>query len=93
MKQRKFPGGAPILILWFGIGLYVVWFFARLGGAVDVILRQNMKRRPGNIASSRKADKISQAEERCQSIGLQRATGNGSEFYVDLPATSNGLKA
>ena len=38
-----------ILILLFGIGLYVVWFFGRLGGAVDVILRENMKRRPGNI--------------------------------------------
>jgi hypothetical protein len=93
MKQRKFPGGAPILILLFGIGLSVVWFFARLGGAVDAILRENMKRCPGNIASRRKADQIGQAEERCQSIGLQRATGNGSEFYFDLPATSNRLKA
>ena len=45
-----------------------------------------------NINAS-KADQISQAEERCQSIGLQRATSNGSELYFDLPAMSNRLKA
>jgi hypothetical protein len=33
MKQRKFP--APIVILVVEIGLYVVWFFSRPGGAVD----------------------------------------------------------
>ena len=86
MKQRKFPGLAPILILFVGIGLYVVWFFARLGGAVEVILRENMKRRLCKIASPRKADQISAKRK--------NATGNGSEFYFDLPAaTSNGLKA
>jgi len=26
-------------------------------------------------------------------IGLQSTSGNGSEFYFDLPATSSGLKA
>jgi hypothetical protein len=33
MKQRKFP--APIVIVFVEIGLYVVWFFSRPGGAVD----------------------------------------------------------
>jgi hypothetical protein len=53
MKQRKFP--APIVILVVEIGLYVVWFFARLGGVVEVILRENMKPQLGNIALPRKA--------------------------------------
>jgi two-component system, NtrC family, sensor histidine kinase KinB len=41
MKQRIFLGLAPILILFVGIGLYAVWLFTRLGGAVNVILREN----------------------------------------------------
>ena len=41
MKQRIFLGFAPIFILFVGIGLYAVWLLTRLGGAVDVILREN----------------------------------------------------
>src|SRR5208282_3665513 len=87
MKQRKFP--AAIVILFVEIGLYVVWFFAGLGGAVEVILRENMKPQLGNIALPRKADKISQAEERFQGSVCSRRWANGNEFYFDLPETSN----
>jgi len=82
MKQRKFP--APIVILLVEIGLYVVWFFARLGGAVEVILRENMKPQLGNIALPRKADKISQAEECYQSIGLQQTLAMGASSTLIL---------
>jgi len=75
MKQWKFP--APIVILFVEIGLYVVWFFARLGGAVEVILRENMKPQLGDIALPRKADRISKAEECYQSIGLQQTLAMG----------------
>ena len=75
MKQRKFP--APIVIPFLEIGLYVVWFFARLGGAVEVILRENMKPQLGDIALPRKADRISKAEECYQSIGLQQTLAMG----------------
>ena len=80
MKQRKFP--APIVIVFVEIGLYVVWFFARPGGAVEVILRENMKPQLGNIALPRKADKISQAEECYQSIGLQQTLAMGASSIL-----------
>jgi E1-E2 ATPase len=41
MKQRILLGLAPIFIICVGIGLYAIWLFSRLGGAVDVILREN----------------------------------------------------
>ena len=44
LKQRIFLGLAPILILSVGFGLYALWLFTRLGGAVDVILRENYQR-------------------------------------------------
>jgi len=92
MKQRKFPGLAPIVILFVEIGLYVVSFFARLGGAADVIPRENMKPQLGNIALPRKADRISQAESAIKHRSGADA-GHGSKFYFDLLATNNGLKA
>lgn len=63
-------------------------FFARLGSAVEVILRDNMKPQLGNIALPRKADKISQAEECYQTIGSAADTGNEGGFYFDLPVIS-----
>jgi hypothetical protein len=80
MKQRKFP--APIVILFVEIGLYVVWLFARLGAAVEVILRDNMKPQLGNIALPRKANKISQTEECYQSIGLQQTLAMGASSIL-----------
>ena len=57
-------------------------FFARLGGAVEVILRENMKPQLGNIALPRKADKISQAEECYQTIGLQQTLAMGASSIL-----------
>ena len=64
-------------------------FFARLGGAVEVILRENMKPQLGNMALPRKADRISQAEECYQSIGLQQtpAMGASSSLIFQRPVT------
>jgi two-component system, NtrC family, sensor histidine kinase KinB len=41
MKQRIFLGFASIFILFVGIGLHARWIVSRVGGAVDVILRDN----------------------------------------------------
>jgi two-component system, NtrC family, sensor histidine kinase KinB len=41
MKRRIFLGLLPIIVLLVGVGLYAVWLFARLGGSIDTILREN----------------------------------------------------
>src|ERR1700751_4325257 len=41
MKRRMLLWLCPIVILFLGIGLYAVWLFNRLGGSIDVILREN----------------------------------------------------
>ena len=91
MKQRKFP--APIIILFVEIGLYVVWFFARLGGAVEVILPEKHEASTGQ---HRIASKSGQDQPSGRMLSKHRSAadaGNGSEFYFDLPATSKGLRA
>ncbi len=41
MKRRILLWFCPILILFLGVGLYAVWLFNRLGGSIDVILKEN----------------------------------------------------
>jgi two-component system, NtrC family, sensor histidine kinase KinB len=41
MKRRILLWLCPILILFVGVGLYAVLLFDRLGGSIDVILREN----------------------------------------------------
>jgi len=41
MKRRILLWLCPILILFLGVGLYAVLLFNRLGGSIDVILREN----------------------------------------------------
>jgi two-component system, NtrC family, sensor histidine kinase KinB len=41
MKRRILLWLCPILILFVGVGLYAVLLFGRLGGSIDVILREN----------------------------------------------------
>src|ERR1700733_10024647 len=41
MKRRILLWLCPILILFIGVGLYAVLLFNRLGGSIDVILREN----------------------------------------------------
>ena len=41
MKRRILLWLCPIVVLFLGVGLYAVLLFNRLGGSVDVILREN----------------------------------------------------
>jgi two-component system, NtrC family, sensor histidine kinase KinB len=41
MKRRILLWFCPIVILFLGVGLYAVWLFNRLGGSIDVILKEN----------------------------------------------------
>ena len=43
MRKRIYLGLLPLLLLLVGVGVYAVLLFTRLGGAVDVILRENYR--------------------------------------------------
>ena len=43
MRQRIFLGFASVLILFMGIGVYAVWLFSRIGGALDVIVGDSQR--------------------------------------------------
>ena len=41
LNRRLLLGVAPILLIFLGVGLYAIFLFSKLGGAIDVILREN----------------------------------------------------
>jgi len=43
MKRRIFFGLAPLFVLLLAMGVYAVTLFAKLGGRIDVILRENFR--------------------------------------------------
>ena len=90
MKQRKFP--APIVIPFLEIGLYVVWFFARIGGRRG----DSAGKHEASTGQHRVTSKSRQDQPSGRMLSKHRSAadaGNGSEFYFDPPATSKGLKA
>jgi hypothetical protein len=79
MKQPFFQGLARILILFVGIGPCAFWSIPDTQDSTGAGLELAIAR---EIIVSQRG-----------SIGLESTSGKGSEFYFDLPATCNGVKA
>jgi signal transduction histidine kinase len=41
LNRRLLLGTAPVLLIFVGVGIYAIFLFSKLGGAIDVILREN----------------------------------------------------
>src|SRR5471032_3362050 len=41
LNRRLLLGIAPLLLIFLGVGIYAIFLFSKLGGAIDVILREN----------------------------------------------------
>ncbi|MDB4793763.1 cell wall metabolism sensor histidine kinase WalK [Methylacidiphilales bacterium] len=41
LNRRLLLGIAPVLLIFLGVGIYAIFLFSKLGGAIDVILREN----------------------------------------------------
>src|SRR5271163_3324070 len=41
LNRRLLLGIVPILLIFLGVGIYAIFLFSKLGGAIDVILREN----------------------------------------------------
>jgi NtrC-family two-component system sensor histidine kinase KinB len=41
LNRRLLLGTAPVLLIFLGVGIYAIFLFSKLGGAIDVILREN----------------------------------------------------
>jgi NtrC-family two-component system sensor histidine kinase KinB len=41
LNHRLFVGLSPLLLILLGVGIYAIHLFSKLGGAIDVILREN----------------------------------------------------
>ena len=41
LNRRLLLGIAPLLLILLAVGIYAIFLFSKLGGAIDVILREN----------------------------------------------------
>ena len=41
LNRRLLLGIAPLLLIFVAVGIYAIFLFSKLGGAIDVILREN----------------------------------------------------
>ena len=89
LRNRIILGLAPIFILLIAMGIYAVSLFAKLGGAVDVILRENFR-------SVLAAQNMKEAAERMDSslfFSLVAEEERGRRMYEqNLPIFRDNLK-
>src|SRR5450631_2992205 len=88
LRNRIIFGLAPIFILLIAMGIYAVSLFARLGGAIDVILRENFR-------SVLAAQNMKESAERMDSalfFTLVREEQRGRQLYdQNLPIFRENL--
>src|SRR5947208_1086791 len=68
LRTKLLVGLTPLLVLMVGLGLWAIVMFARLGGNIDVILRENYR-------SVRAAQEMKEALERMDSAALFAIVG------------------
>src|SRR5476651_1419732 len=90
MRKRILIGLLPLLVLLLVMGIYAVSLFAKLGGAVDVILRENFR-------SVLAAQNMKEAAERMDSglfFSLVGEEQRGRQMYNEnLPIFRKNLTA
>src|SRR5476651_2478661 len=43
LNRRLLLGIAPVLLIFLAVGIYAIFLFSKLGGSIDVILRENYR--------------------------------------------------
>ena len=76
LNRRLLLGISPILLIFLGVGIYAIFLFSKLGGAIDVILRENYQ----SVVASQA---MREASDRMDS-GLLFALGGQEQRGKDL---------
>ena len=90
LNRRLLLGIAPVLVIFLAVGIYAIFLFSKLGGAIDVILRENYR-------SVVAAQNMKESSERMDS-GLLFAVGGQvkhgrDQFEANRPRFEEKLKA
>src|SRR5271170_4271030 len=88
LNRRLLLGIAPVLAIFLAVGIYAIFLFSKLGGAIDVILRENYQ----SVVSSQK---MIEASER-MNAGLLLVLGGEEEkgkqvFQDNVPVFEKNL--
>jgi NtrC-family two-component system sensor histidine kinase KinB len=88
MKRRILLWLCPILILFVGVGLYAVLLFDRLGGSIDVILRENYQ----SVLAGQQMKESAERMDSGLSFGLAGEERRGRDlFNENIPLFQKSL--
>ena len=89
LNRRLLIGIAPILLIFLAVGLYAIFLFSKLGGAIDVILRENYQ-------SVVAAQKMKESADRMNAGLLQALSGDEEkgkqQFDQNAPVFEKNLQ-
>jgi signal transduction histidine kinase len=89
MKRRLLFWLCPILVLFIGVGLYAVLLFNRLGGSIDVILRENYQ----SVLAGQQMKESSERMDSGLSFALAGEEQRGRQlFNENVPVFQEALK-
>src|SRR5277367_4878570 len=77
LNRRLLLGIAPILVIFLGVGLYAIFLFSKLGGAIDVILRENYR----SVVASQNMKEASERMDSGLLLALAGEEGKGKELF------------
>jgi NtrC-family two-component system sensor histidine kinase KinB len=89
MKRRIFFGLAPLFILLLAMGIYAVTLFAKLGGRIDVILRENFR----SVLAGQEMKETAERMDSALFFSLAGEEDRGRKLYAqNLPAFRKSLR-
>jgi two-component system, NtrC family, sensor histidine kinase KinB len=89
MKKRILLWFCPIIILFLGVGLYAVLLFNRLGGSINVILRENYE----SVLAAQQMKESSERMDSGLSFALAGEEKRGRDlFNENAPLFQESLK-
>ena len=89
MKRRIFFGLAPLFILLLAMGVYAVTLFAKLGGRIDVILRENFR----SVLAGQEMKETAERMDSALFFSLAGEEDRGRKLYAqNLPVFRESLR-
>ena len=82
LNRRLLLGIAPVLAIFLAVGIYAIFLFSKLGGAIDVILRENYR----SVVACQKMEEASERMDAGLLLMLGGEEERGKQLFAAVHA-------
>src|SRR5277367_6991641 len=79
LNRRLLLGIAPVLLIFLAVGIYAMFLFVKLGGAIDVILRENYQ----SVVASQNMKEAAERMDAGLLLALGGEEARGKQLFQD----------